>query len=141
MSTIETSTDGAWKIWAAVGVVGGVVVIAILLWGLGGKHVSVKGTDEQVLAQMVAAKSDERDPMVLELGRRGVKVIPGVVAAYRKAEKDPVLRLHLAMVIHRIGPAHEVKEALKELDKEEKDPEVKGMLDRYLTDLNRAGKH
>lgn len=137
---METSTDGAWKIWAAVGVIGGVVVIAILLWGLGGVVVSVKGTDEQVLARMIAAKSDERDPMVIELGRRGVKVIPGVVAAYRQADRDPVLRTHLAMVIHRIGPCPEAKQALQDLDKEEKDAEVKTLIGQYLADFKRVGK-
>ncbi|MBP7933299.1 MAG: hypothetical protein KA354_01510 [Phycisphaerae bacterium] len=137
---METSTDGAWKVWAAVGVVGGVAVIAILLWGLGGLAASVKGSDEQVLARLIAAKSDERDPMVIELGRRGVKVIPGIVAAYRKAEDDPVLRTHLVMIIRRIGPVGEAKQALQDLGKEEKDGEVKDLIERHLADLNRMSR-
>lgn len=134
---METSTDGAWKVWAAVGVVSGVAVIAVLLWGLGGMAVSVKGTDEQVLARMIAAKADERDPMVIELGRRGAKIVPGVVAAYRRAENDPVLRTHLAMVLYRVGPVADAKKALQELGQEEKDSEVKDLIGRYLADLNR----
>ncbi len=92
---------------------------------------------DQLLVRMIAARAEDRDPFVVELGKRGPTVIPLIVSAYKSAGSDPDLRVQLAMVLNRTQSPEAVS-ALEQLLQQEKDPAVRGQLETFLASMKRS---
>ncbi|MBP7935620.1 MAG: hypothetical protein KA354_13320 [Phycisphaerae bacterium] len=124
--------------------VGGGIVLAVIvvvlgyLW-LNRPAAQLKAPSDELIDKLMAAKPDQRDDMIIELGRRGPEVIPQVTAAYEKAPNDPDLRIQLVTAIYRTNAPVQAIPALERLLQKEKNTDVRSAIQNNIAGLRRSG--
>jgi len=129
----STSANRTFIIIGAVALV--VLAIVFFVIWLNRPAAQLKGSSDQLIDRLVAARPDQRDDLVIELGRRGPQIIPQAVAAYEKASNDPELRMQLAAAIFRTRSKTEAIPALERLLEKEKDPAVRNEIQNHILSL------
>lgn len=111
-----------------------VVAVALFFW-FNRPAAQLKAPSDELIDKLIAARPDQRDNMIIELGNRGPQVIPQLTAAYEKASHDPALRMQLATAIFRINPPAAAIPALEHLLQKEKDPETRRAIQDFIAGL------
>ncbi|MEP0843237.1 MAG: hypothetical protein HRF43_11075 [Phycisphaerae bacterium] len=127
---------GRTRTYAIAGVAGLIVVVALWAW-LRPSAARMRGSTDELMDRLIAARPDQRDDLIVELGRRGPQVIPQATAAYETAAHDPDLRSQLATVIFRTNDPAQAIPALERLLQQENHPDVRRTLENYLAGLRR----
>lgn len=119
------------------GVVVAVIVVVLYFW-FTRPAAQLKAPSDQLIEKLIAAKPEQRDEMIIELGNRGAQVIPQVTAAFEKAANDPELRTQLVMVIYRTNAPAQGIPALERLLQKETDPGVRNEIVNDIAGLRRV---
>ncbi len=132
-----SALSGSNRKVAIGGVVLAVIVVVLYFW-FSRPAAQLKAPSDRLIEKLIAAKPEQRDDMIIELGNRGAQVIPQVTAAYEKAANDPELRTQLVMVIYRTNAPAQGIPALERLLQKETDPGVRNEIVNDIAGLRRV---
>lgn len=121
------------------GIVLGVVLVVFCYLWFTRPAAQLKAPSDELIDKLMAAKPDQRDNMIIELGRRGPQVIPQLTAAFEKAPNDPDLRIQLVTAIFRTNAPAQAVPALQQLLQGEKNPDVRSAIENNIAGLRRLG--
>lgn len=132
-----SALSGSNRKVAIGGVVLAVIVVVLYFW-FSRPAAQLKAPSDRLIEKLIAAKPEQRDDMIIELGNRGAQVIPQVTAAFEKAANDPELRTQLVMVIYRTNAPAQGIPALERLLQKETDPGVRNEIVNDIAGLRRV---